>query len=102
MNIKGVQRLARDSRRAIEVKPIERLEEDEVRLLIEQRFGRELELSPNKMQSLKNIELLHRRLDDAIILLTDRQSGGNATLSDVEEVLIDIYSAMGGGLSRFS
>ena len=89
----GAKRLARESQRFVAIEPIEKLNISEIRHLSKKRFQCELEVIPAHSKALKNVEALHRRLDDAILILADRQGGGKNGYMALENVLRDICIA---------
>lgn len=90
----GPKRLARDSRRVPAITQIERLDTKQIKALETPQFQKELNVTTDTDKSLANVERLHRRLDDAILLLADYQSGGdNGAALDI--VVKDICNALG-------
>lgn len=93
--IDGAKRLASDSQRISAITDIEILDTQQIRALAEPQFKKELDLRPKSPVSMGNVEKLHRRLDDAILLLADQQAGGTQSLGALESCVKDICKALG-------
>lgn len=90
----GIQRLARDSQRRAAVSDIEVVSEIEAKRLARRKYKKQVRVLVEELGASSRVEALHRRLDDAIVLLASRQtrvSNGDA----LEQVLIDICAAFG-------
>jgi hypothetical protein len=92
--IQGVKNLARDSKRMKAIN-LEWLDKKQIEGINKRKFTCVLKLSISSPQSDSNVEKLRTRLDDAILLVSDMQSGGKASKNDIKNVLQDIATALG-------
>jgi hypothetical protein len=74
---------------------IEVLDRQQIKALAETQFKKELDLRPKSSVSMGNVEKLHRRLDDAILLLAHQQAGGLHSVEALEACAQDICKALG-------
>lgn len=95
MTIDNMKKLAHDSQRMKAIIQLQKLRPKQLTDLCTNRFDDELELSILSDTAIKNVELLRHRLDDAILLAADNQSGGLATKGDIRNAIQDIAKALG-------
>jgi hypothetical protein len=93
----NIMRLIKDSKRLkiINALNIDKLNNAQVEKLKYQKFLKEIQVVTRNNGSSDNIELLHKRLNDAILLLADKQSGGVSNYFDIKIVLDDLAKAFG-------
>jgi Mor family transcriptional regulator len=93
----NIIRLIKDSKRLkiINALNIDKLDNIQIEKLKYQKFLKEIQVVTRNNGSSDNIESLHKRLNDAILLLTDKQSGGVSNYFDIKIVLDDLAKAFG-------
>jgi uncharacterized UPF0160 family protein len=74
---------------------INKLHIKQIEQLKHQQFNKEIQVTTINSKSSNNVELLHRRLNDAILLLADKQSGGISNYSDIKIILDDLIKGFG-------
>jgi phosphoribosylanthranilate isomerase len=93
----NIIRLIKDSKRLkiINALNIDKLNNIQIEKLKYQKFLKEIQVVTRNNGSSDNIELLHKRLNDAILLLADKQSGGVSNYFDIKIVLDDLANGFG-------
>ena len=75
---------------------LDELDNEQIKQLRKPIFKKELAVITSDKKSIGNIQKLHRRLDDAILLLADKQSRDNiAHHEDLRTIVKDINTALG-------
>ena len=93
----NIMRLIKDSKRLkmINMLNIDKLDSKQIEKLKHQKFHKEIQVATKNNGSSGNTELLHKRLNDAILLLADKQSGGVSNHSDIKIILDDLVKGFG-------
>jgi len=93
----NIIRLIKDSKRLkiINTLNIDKLDDKQLENLKHQKFHKEIQVVTKSNGSSDNIESLHKRLNDAILLLADKQSGGASNYSDIKIVFDDLAKGFG-------
>jgi len=91
----NIVRLVRDSKRIKQTIKLNQLNKKQILKLRQPKFNKELPVQTYVYNSAMHVELLHKRLDDVILVLADNQSKNNNCRDDVIAILNDLGKALG-------